>query len=347
MFTYTESCLLYLSIVALAVAFACVAWCRRSKSFAVLSCATLVIPLGLRASTVGSDTQEYLSYFLTQGSYMEAGWNVLNRLCEPFGFTFFLCVVAVLTCGLAFARLWELRNTISFPFAVFLYASMFYFYDYNIMRQALAVSLLFWGSRYLLMQKNIKFFLLVACAMLFHKSACMGAVIWLFVSPVMRDEYTYGKRTLYSCLMLNLPLLAIVFALVIYSMYGTSGYLGNEGQDSLGLLISALCQVVIVGTIAFFERRQVLTSKIGFSFLMIMMAGLCLSLIGYVTHNFDRISLYYQFFGIAAGGFLFRLPSENALFYKAALLLAPVSLLAYTLFANRFGILPYAFVQGW
>lgn len=342
----TSSVLFYLGVLTLAVVFARMAD-RGSKAFAMLSCAILVVPLGLRASTVGTDTKEYLSYFLTQGSYMEVGWNVLNRLCEPFGFGLLLGFVAVLTCGFTFARLWELRGAVSFPFSVFMYASMFYFYDYNIMRQALAISILFWGSRYLFMQKNMKFFFFVAFAMLFHKSACVGALVALFVSPFMKNDYSYEKRSVYSCLMLNLPLLAVVFFLAVYELYGSSGYFGNEGQDSLGLLISVLCQIAIIGSIAVFERHHVRANKAGLSFIMIGMIGLFLSLVGYVTHNFDRISLYYQFFGIAAGGFLFRLPSDNATLYKAALLVAPLGLLAYTLLTNRFEIIPYAIGQGW
>lgn len=157
---------------------------RDSKvlSFFIVMIPTLVT--GLRYY-VGTDYKTYVSHTrwysnMTFYSYLErdkfeVGHYLLiqlNRIFDTPYLMFF--VVALLTMNFFYEGLLYYRKKISLPLAIMLYLLTFFPHSMNGIRQYLAVSIIFYGYRYIF-QKNLgKYLVCVIVAMSFHLTAVIA-----------------------------------------------------------------------------------------------------------------------------------------------------------------------------
>lgn len=165
--------------------------------FTALAMPTLLA--GLRASSIGTDTESYLvpifenalmadNFVQFQSSQFLYNWSYATVSDYEIGFTTLVYIVAklfrnlyVLQTIVAGAIIWTVyiainqykrETSVCFGMAVFYF--MYFNTTMNMMRQWIAMGILLLGTRYIFERKK-KYFLYVLVACLFHTSAFIGA----------------------------------------------------------------------------------------------------------------------------------------------------------------------------
>lgn len=151
--------MLYSIILIISVSFSYIAQNSRSKTiskiFVVLVIIILSLIAGLRDVSVGIDTHAYIRAIISASytysgelfyRYYEIGFGILLKtlvyiLKDPH---YVILFISIVTNALIIKTLWRYRGDYSFSFSIFLYYTLYYFETFNISRQYLAISIIFW-----------------------------------------------------------------------------------------------------------------------------------------------------------------------------------------------------------
>lgn len=177
--------ILYLFFIILAFLISCIAKKTEKKLFLWIIIGVLTIAAGFRGNDVGIDTPNYYSDIVNRFPYhwqfREEGFRFISNLILSMTknpqIVFILC--AFVTNTLILLRLWDFRNNADFSLEVLLYLLVYYSNTLNIMRQYVAVSIIFYASRYLFKKKYVLFLLSLILASFFHRSALLGIIMFM------------------------------------------------------------------------------------------------------------------------------------------------------------------------
>lgn len=152
---------------------------KKSKVVLTVIGMQLILLLGLRGASVGIDTRTYIDLFwaIKNGwtvDYLEIGNQIIyNVISEFFNSPVALLMSYALITIIPVLKVIK-KDSHNIFFSVILYAGfMYYYWAFNAMRQAAAMSIAFWAISCLEENKTLKYFLLVMLAALFHKSALL------------------------------------------------------------------------------------------------------------------------------------------------------------------------------
>ncbi len=187
---------------------------KKKKILYILIYIGLVLIGGLRGINVGTDTTNYEEMYRTINSgtdailyvltFVEPGWVLLNYMCGQLFNDYRSIIFGGILLALTpfFIRTWKSTNR---PFiALFFYVTMYFYYNaFNITRQMIAVSIIYFSYKYLLEEKNNKkFYLGIIVAMLFHYTSIICITIpWILrkiklslyiMFPLMIITYIFG-----------------------------------------------------------------------------------------------------------------------------------------------------------
>lgn len=191
---------------------------------------------GMRADTIGTDVRVYVepmynaakhstcfSSYLSQKWYMiwrymyvakfEIGFTTLVYLIEKLGGSlgtvlFFIHVLIVVPIYLGLKKM---NKPYPICFGMIVFYFLFYNISLNMMRQWIAMSILFYGLSYLVLNERKRYLISVLVACLFHTSAIMGFVVYLV--------YIYSKNQTKSIKVSNFRLDGL-FAPIKIFVYG-------------------------------------------------------------------------------------------------------------------------------
>lgn len=181
--------MLYLFILLVSVLISFIAQNSKHKIISNLFLFLLILILsslaGLRDISVGKDTWAYIRAINSASNsysgelfftYFEFGFGVLIKILiailrEPH---YVILFISFITNTLIIKTLWRYRQNYSFSFSVFLYYTLYYFETFNILRQYLALSIIFWGIKFLFEKKHIKFVIVTLVASSMHVSAIIA-----------------------------------------------------------------------------------------------------------------------------------------------------------------------------
>ena len=157
-----------------------------------LSVLLLVILAGCRDYTIGTDIRIYgnlifngaKSYSKSSYYLRDYGWRaeslylllnfVISRLTNS-AHWLYAAIGAIMYTGF-FVGLYRFRDRISITYGWTIFILLFYGTSYNMMRQMLAMSMLFMGSIHVLNKKYVRFLPYVILATLFHQTAIVFSV---------------------------------------------------------------------------------------------------------------------------------------------------------------------------
>lgn len=180
----------------------------------------LLLPLAFRGESVGFDTITYYKWFKSASDYYtgekfylywEPGFSYIikalmklnnSTVFVMFIFDFFILYFIV-------SRLWEYRNRIPFSEGIFLFITLFYLFCFNLTRQMLSLSLVFWATRYLEKNKYISFIIFVVLASTIHATAIVCSLILLVY--MLGDRLHKRRKTLFFLISMG----AIVILIII------------------------------------------------------------------------------------------------------------------------------------
>lgn len=243
--------------------------------FAVIAILIPCILAGLRADTVGTDVKVYVEPLYnaakeshTFSAYMKQRWFVIWRYMYvkdfEIGFSllvFFiqkiggsfatvLFVIQMLIIGPIFFGLKKMHKPYPIFFGMFVFYCLFYNTSLNMMRQWIAMAILFMAFPYLVSEEKKKYCILVLVACLFHNSAIMGfAILAVYMYSTKRKDsikianfkldeaMSPIKIFVYGCVaLLSLNIITTILSYTVLSKY--VGYI--QGDTGLYLLPSQI-----------------------------------------------------------------------------------------------------------
>lgn len=269
---------------------------RLSFIYAILGIVLISLFAGLRATTVGADTQGYPVRFTAVASYYDNFFDFLNDpgvaigdeplgalvawFCSRMnlGIAPLLFSYQFLTIGPVYLAAKKFEGKLSIPLAMAVYLLFFFNNSLNMMRQSVACALLLFALSVYIADRKIKPISIVAVvtAYYFHRSALYGIVLLILPSLIMRVNRK-GLQYLFYILLIAAPLaLTQVSQFLINSGIADAHmryYLdvfvaggGNQewninplGRYSLAYLLmySSLVSVPYIFTSPFFELRNI------------------------------------------------------------------------------------------
>lgn len=180
-------------------------------------------------------TLEFVVIFIFVFRY-DVGWdyvnyyhyvadNILNERLEPLSALFVLTaqyfkspqLLFVLYGTLTYILIFQAikRTSCNVEFSLLIYLCLFLFDSLGLIRQSLAVALIFWGYRYVYERKLCKYIIVVLIATGFHYSA----VIALFIYPLYYIRLPYYVVSLVTLLVMKELLLMIIINEGTYAVY--------------------------------------------------------------------------------------------------------------------------------
>lgn len=296
--------LFYIFVMLIALLIGYLANKTKKKSYLWLLIILLTIISGFRAKTVGVDTPAYYNDiefgFPYDWRFEEEGFRFLSNIIIDYTHNpqlmFVFC--AFITNSFILIRLWDFKQEARFDFMVFLYLFIFYGNTMNIMRQAVAVALVFYGTRYLKVHKYYKFLLFSIIAFTFHRTALLsiGYILlnlWFSMSKNQKKIFA-------------IPFICIIFGTVLY----VARYLGND-------IIAYSSQTVSNVNVTFFYRLFITIIAIIFNELNIKVVMRHNSWSLLPKYTFDRSLLTYVLIGLSFEAFsmFFSFVGRSGLYY--------------------------------
>lgn len=158
---------------------------KKNRSLLMIVSLQLILLLGFRSNSVGIDTETYVTLFsyVEEGAnitYLEIGNQVLLWLAAHLfhSYTVMLTMYATITVWPVF---WVIRKESDNAFfSIIIYAGfMYYYWAFNGMRQAAAMSIALVAVHYLQCGKDKQFLIFTILSASLHKSALIILAFWL------------------------------------------------------------------------------------------------------------------------------------------------------------------------
>lgn len=284
---------------------------KNRKVVWVLAWLVLTIPLGIRYQTGVDWTlyQEAFDVVIRYGSHFwKAAYNIENTF-KLFAFVshevagssiilFFL--YAGLANLFAFIGIYRFKDTVNAAWAMFVYTTLLYVIQYNIARQFLAMMIVFAGTKEVINRKFIRYALWVLIAALFHKTAILMIVVYLY--GFAADE-KFKTRKLFNivCYIISVAAIMVVPKLTTIAAFilNTSKYDGYNltGTFSLGFGILIQITMLLLLFLSYTKNRCNLANNealLNYG-IRTFVLGNIMYLLQYMLDNFGgRISLYFM-----------------------------------------------------
>lgn len=291
---------------------------KRDKfGFLMIAVMLLTLVAGLRGENVGLDTRSYVSKFeciagghpeLAYG--LETGFKFLIKCILKIwnNSPFVLTVIAFFTNYLIIRRLWDFRKIASVPCMVLCYYAGFYSFTFNIMRQFLAIAVVFYFSRLLERRKYLSFLLVVILS-----AICLHRTVLICVAFIAADLFLWKKLSKRQRRIIALGFGAAIIAIPIAYNYIMGDFLSKYIKyfavkiEHLGFMVPAktafLAVSLYISKSRIFPKNTSHLSEEEFqefrrrkTAAVYYFMGLMLSLLGYFFSFMDRIGFYFLIF---------------------------------------------------
>ena len=128
---------------------------------------------------IGNDYVNYIDIFERSNSLdrffigVEPGFIIYNGIIRFFtsNYYVFFLITSFLTVALFYISIVRYSEYVELSLAFGAYACVFYFQSFSLVRIYLASAILFYGTKYLFNQQNVKFFLIIVFAITIHTSS--------------------------------------------------------------------------------------------------------------------------------------------------------------------------------
>lgn len=341
-----QTYIVYIGLLLLLFLFARRAEKTQKKQYVIFAIIALSLVAGLRKSTVGLDTEEYINAFANiRNGRLDLAYGMewsFRYICYVLSFVFrtpqmLLLFFSFLTNALIVLRFWDFREKISFSCATSIYYIMFYMMSLNLTRQFIAISIVFYATRYISKSQNLRFIVSVLIASLFHKSSLLS-IIYMFFDVMAWKYLSKNKRIFLIIIGCVFPLLFVVWNnnFIEYAKYFTTLTL------NVGLMIAAKLVLLIVSSFTM-DRTELYglsyEEKINTRYMQrttttAYIVGLLLTILGYAWKIVSRAGLYFYVCEPIYIGYLFKQKNTKTNF---VLKLIVIAIFAYQLVGNFIG----------
>lgn len=302
------------------------------KVFIILAFLIPCILAGLRKETIGTDLQVYVKpmfqlaidsknfqEFLngtwinnsTGGTWfttdVEIGFSLLlyliTKIFKSFQVLLFLFQLVIIT--LIYKGLKFFKNK-SLQLNALTYYCLFYCVTYNMIRQFLAMAIIFYGLKFLIERKYRYYILLNILALFFHKSAIIGLSILLLysISDNNRIKLFFLKIKIKN--KIKIVILISILVLILFQLEFITNILQSVGLEKYKSYLKGeysflpkqfLLRIPFVCLI-FTEYKKNKENRIYLFALLLNIIDLFLSQLGSITPHSGRIAQYFYIFNI-------------------------------------------------
>lgn len=196
---------------------------NKSVFFYILSILTLSVLAGIRDTNIGTDLavyaiplfegalsqENFIDFYLSRDDSIEPLYMLLTYCVSIFtdDVHWLLFFVGVIIYGFMFFGIRNYYGSVSVWMAWAVFIALFYGYTLNLLRQSMAMSILFWGFHYVIYDKHLKFWISFLVAFCFHKSAIVFIIIYFLYIIIKKKNNFYINSIL---------LLAFVIGITYY-----------------------------------------------------------------------------------------------------------------------------------
>lgn len=344
--------LLYIAMLAIAFGFAFYVQKSKKKRYIFVIIAIFTFIAGFRGISCGVDTPAYYEHiikgFQNHWQFREEGFRfvstlIMNVFNNP-QLVFVLC--AFVTNLLILFRLWDFKDDADYSFMILLYILLYYSNTMNIMRQYVAVALVFYGTRYLRKNKFL-FISFVLVAFFFHRSSLL-ALGFLVISFWVGFS---KKQKLFYFFPLSLVMIGIVAYIASYLASDIASY---SSQVVHNLNIPYFYLLIITIGVIILQKKRVHVIMYGESasrfyldfskyleIIYYVLIGLGLSGLSMFFSFVGRTGLYYSIFEIVFWGIACK-RFKNYKLNKVLILIYAVYVFALVIFRNDYLLFPYS-----
>jgi len=327
---------------------------RPNRIFWVLS---LIIPLLLASFRwqVGTDYSTYiylydlfseietLSQFFRSVLDIEPSFIILNVLIKAI-FNDYILVFAIcslITLAFFYRAIEDYHEKSSVMLAIVVFLFLLYPTTLNIVRQMIAVAIVFYATRYIFQRKYAKAAIWMIVALSFHYSALMILPFWF-----LRGDRRWQKniRIVLFALLIFIVVGDLVFhdAFSQLPLFGLLADTTTEGTRlSYGLL---LLRLPIIVPVLVFRKRLIAQDERNYYWIILMVFEVAFGHLGYIFDVFNRFALYFAVSWVVLLPALVRCMRTRGAQYRmgAYVLLATVGLWVYNTGIQNYGdVLPY------
>ena len=213
------------------------------KIFLFFSFVILFLLLALRDLSVGTDTLNYVNYYLYFDYYKnnEIGFFVFRSFLKKIGasYRFYLAIIAFITTIAAYKFI--KRYSVDYLISCFAYFSLgLYAMSFSGLRQSLAVCIIMFSIKYIFENKPILFILLIIIASTFHLSSIVFLPVYLL------KNIKISKKSI--LIFIVLAFVFILFNNKIYNQilaYLPDGYL-RYSKSNLSINIIVVLEGILI-----------------------------------------------------------------------------------------------------
>ncbi len=289
---------------------------RRFLAGSILAVLPPILIAGLRDSTVGSDMELYivpifngiasngqnLMEFIDSYPDIEIGYLFVNYVIaqltdQPF---FLLLCIHILIIIPLYITAMKWRDRLSPVLFMFIFYMIFFQESLSIVRQSIALSFSMLAFTFFMEKKNIRCFLYMIVAFLFHQTAIVALsfpLVYLMVDRLSIREYYYyyiGVALVIALFFLNFDNILIW---MIENDYIDLKFLKYTSADNtFAPVLGAANFVVKIATIVYIVYVMILykPDTLLNIFLVMAVLDMLFSLCALIMQPLDRISLYYR-----------------------------------------------------
>ncbi|CRK80176.1 EpsG family protein [Neobacillus massiliamazoniensis] len=304
--SYPYSTIFYTFILIFSVLFAFLAQivAKRVSANIMIGIIVLILSItaGLRSSMVGLDTMQYIRIIESTSStysgelyyrYFEIGFQILIKILmflvkEPH---YVLLLISLITNSLIIRTLWFFREKISFSLSIFCYITMFYFETYNILRQWLAIAIIFFAIRYLLKSRYVLFLIFVIIASTIHYSAIIS-LVFIPIHLFIKKKLSFN---IILTFLITIPLALFGMKTFIgnYSYYLNSNISFGSKNINFGLSFIVNLGIIIFSLFLYLKKEYKFSdSNFQKQIIFICLIGQLMSILGYIYMFAGRIASY-------------------------------------------------------
>lgn len=287
---------------------------RPNKFLVFFALTCIVMVSGLR-NTIG-DTYYYMHAYesidFTWDYTLEnkdPGFSVLQMVLKNFSTDaqLLIFVTALVTNVLIFITLYKYTKVFELGIYVYITSGMF-IVSMNGIRQFLAASIIFWGTKYLINGNLISYLLLVLLASTFHESALILIPIYFIVRREAWTKFTFILLVLTSLLVLGFEQFStLLFSAIEETQYGHYNDFSEGGANRIRVVVEAIPVII-----AFLGRHKLkeLWPK---SDIIVNMSLISLIFMLIATQNwiFARFNIYFSLYNIILISWLVYLFKES------------------------------------
>lgn len=275
----------------------------------ILIIAPTVILSGLRYG-IGIDYFEYeenfyqnkfakgFSYFVKEPLNLLI-MEISHAICPNSIVMFF--TYSLMTMFVFFLAIEHYRDRMSITFALFIFYMTYYLVSYNIIRQMIAVMIIFYGIRYIFEKKFWNFLICVVLAGMIHKTAYLMLILYFFydenleflhkIKLFTKPKISENTQSIIIYIVIGiLPFLLIPLIPKVISILGIyQTYLTKQTTLNLNFLLYVLPMLTLI---LVFRKEILNENKQNEFFIRTIILQIPFQLMGGMIKYIDRFALY-------------------------------------------------------